>query len=256
MTSPKKPRPTTRTAAPIPIKTARIEFPHAFIAKNIAVKQAIAAISSQTDFNFTALQQSLTPFIASCTMSSTSFEALLDRPIVLVGLMGVGKSSIGRRLADRLNLRFIDADDEIEKAAGKSIADIFADDGEAVFRDGERRVIARLINDSAKPIVLALGGGAFVNDETRALLKAQTLSIWLNASIDVLLERTSRKPGKRPLLDVDDPRSVLEQLTKERTPAYSQSDLTIMSDAESHDTTIENILTTLEIHLKKDPSSV
>ena len=178
----------------------------------------------------------------------------VDRPIALVGLMGVGKSSIGRRLSDRLKFDFVDSDDEIEQAAGKPIADIFAEDGETAFRIGERRVIERLINDAAKPFILALGGGAFVNDETRELLKAKSISVWLSADIDVLLERTSRKPGKRPLLDVDDPRSVLERLAKEREPAYSQADLIVKSEADSHDVTVSAILTAMKAHIQKDPT--
>ena len=178
-------------------------------------------------------------------MTKRELEAPLDRPIALLGLMGVGKSSIGRRLSDRLRIDFVDSDQAIETAAGKSIAEIFADEGEVGFREGERRVITRLINERDGAFILALGGGAFINDETRTLIKQRCVSVWLQADIDVLLERTSRKPGKRPLLDVEDPRSVLVRLASEREPYYQQADLTVRSEADSHDITVDAIIDAL-----------
>jgi len=132
---------------------------------------------------------------------------------VLVGLMGAGKSTVGRRLAAALGHPFIDADAEIEKAAGRSVADIFETYGEEAFRSGERRVIARLLDSS--PVVLATGGGAFMDEETRALVKERAVSIWLRADIDVLMKRVSKR-DTRPLLRVEDPRKVMEKLIEER----------------------------------------
>jgi shikimate kinase len=169
-------------------------------------------------------------------MTQSDLPTTLKRPIALVGLMGVGKTTIGRRLAKRLSRPFVDADEAVEDAAGRSVADIFADFGEAAFRDGERRVIARLL-DEGEPIVLALGGGAFVNDETRALIKDKAVSIWLKADLEILMERVLRKPGQRPLLDTEDPRAVMERLNKERAPIYAQADIVVESDEASHDAT-------------------
>ena len=191
------------------------------------------------------MQHGLTLAIACLIMTKRELEAPLDRPIALLGLMGVGKSSIGRRLSDRLRIDFVDSDQAIETAAGKSIAEIFADEGEVGFREGERRVITRLINERDGAFILALGGGAFINDETRTLIKQRCVSVWLQADIDVLLERTSRKPGKRPLLDVEDPRSVLVRLASEREPYYQQADLTVRSEADSHDITVDAIIDAL-----------
>ncbi|MBN8818795.1 MAG: shikimate kinase [Sphingomonas sp.] len=159
--------------------------------------------------------------------------------LVLVGLMGVGKSTIGRRLAARLNLPFVDADDEIERAAGMSIQEIFDTFGEAQFRDGERRVIARLIDGTPK--VIATGGGAFVNDDTRRLILEKAVAIWLDANIDILVERVSRREG-RPLLKNRDTRAVLSQLAEERRPFYEQAPIRVMSSDTPHDATIDKIL--------------
>jgi shikimate kinase len=163
----------------------------------------------------------------------------LGRPIVLVGMMGVGKTSIGRRLAGRLGLEFVDADEEIERAAGMTISEIFDRFGEAYFRDGERRVIARLIDGSPK--VIATGGGAFVNELTRALILERALSIWLDADVNVLAERVSRR-GHRPLLKDRDPVEVLTELGKVRNPIYAAADIHVRSDASPHGRTIEMIL--------------
>jgi shikimate kinase len=165
------------------------------------------------------------------------------KPIVLVGLMGAGKTTLGRRLAARLALPFVDADEEIEQAAGLSIADMFARFGEAAFRDGERRVIARLM---AGPVqVIATGGGAFVDDETRALILARGIAIWLQADIDVLVERTARR-DTRPLLKTGDPRTVLTDLLEKRSPAYAQAPIHIKSGRGPHDSSVETILAALK----------
>ncbi|MEO1045130.1 MAG: shikimate kinase [Pseudomonadota bacterium] len=156
--------------------------------------------------------------------------------------MGCGKSTIGRRLANVLALPFVDADEEIEKAANRSISEIFEDYGEAQFRDGERRVIARLIGE--EPIILATGGGAFINNETRALIKRDALSIWLDADLDTLTERVSRK-NTRPLLQGKSPRTVLEKLAAERNPIYGEADMRVTSASGPHMATVERILEAL-----------
>lgn len=166
-------------------------------------------------------------------------EGATKSSLVLVGLMGVGKSTIGRRLAARLGLPFVDADEEIEKAAGMTIQDIFDRHGEAAFRDGERRVIARLIDGSPK--VVATGGGAFVNEETRRLILEKATAIWLDADIDVLVARVSRRDG-RPLLKGKDPREVLTRLAEERRPFYAQAPIRVRSTDSPHEATIEAII--------------
>lgn len=166
-----------------------------------------------------------------------------DRPIVLIGLMGVGKTTVGRRLAATLNCPFRDADEEIEKAAGRSVSEIFEDFGEAAFRDGERRVILRLLDQG--PMVLALGGGAFVDDETRARVREVACSIWLRADIDTLVNRVSRR-NTRPLLRNGDPRTILTNLLEARTPAYSEADLHIDADEGSHQATVSAIIAALK----------
>ena len=164
---------------------------------------------------------------------------MADRSIVLVGMMGVGKTSIGRRLAARINFEFVDADEEIERAAGMTIAEIFEKFGEAYFRDGERRVIARLMN--GPPKVIATGGGAFINEETRTLILERALSIWLDADIKVLADRVSRR-DHRPLLKNRDPVEVLTELGKVRNPLYAAANIHVRSDASPHARTVENIL--------------
>ncbi len=175
-----------------------------------------------------------------------------QRSIVLVGMMGVGKSSIGRRLAARLSIPFTDADGEIEKAAGMSISDIFARNGEAYFRSGEARVIARLLESG--PQVLATGGGAFMNADTRALIKLKGVSIWLNAEFDVLLRRTSKRRNDRPLLQTDDPAETLRALLAAREPTYALADLTVQSREVAHDAIVADILAALDSFLKDAPS--
>ena len=148
------------------------------------------------------------------------------KTIALVGLMGAGKSSIGRRLAIVLGLPFIDADTEIEAAAGLTIEEIFARDGEAAFRSGERRVIARLLDNPTQ--ILATGGGAFMDPATRALILERTISVWLKADLDLLLARVGRR-NNRPLLKTGDPRTVLARLIEERYPIYAEADITVES---------------------------
>nr|WP_279340897.1 shikimate kinase [Zavarzinia aquatilis] len=164
----------------------------------------------------------------------------LTRTIVLVGLMGAGKSSVGKRLAQRLHVPFIDADTEIENAAGCTIEEIFERHGEAAFRDGERRVIGRLLTENT-PHVLATGGGAFMDPETRARIKASGLSIWLRADLDVLVRRV-KKRNNRPLLKRGDPREILGRLIDIRYPVYAEADLTIESVDGPHDHVVDDIL--------------
>lgn len=166
----------------------------------------------------------------------------IDRPLVLVGIMGVGKTSIGRRLAARLDLEFVDADDEIEAAAGMTIAEIFEKFGESYFRDGERRVIARLID--GKPKVVATGGGAFINEQTRRLILDQAVSIWLDADVEILTERVKRR-NHRPLLNNRNPADVLNELGRIRNPIYACADLHVRSDATPHGRTVDLILEAL-----------
>lgn len=166
----------------------------------------------------------------------------LDRPIVLIGLMGAGKTTVGRRLAQRLGLPFVDADEEIEAAAGMSISEIFQMFGEAYFRDGERRVISRLIDGSPK--VIATGGGAFMNDRTRALILEKTTAVWLEADLDTLVERVRRR-STRPLLKDRDPRQVLGDLAKLRNPIYALAPIHVRSQPSPHDATVKAILRAL-----------
>jgi len=164
--------------------------------------------------------------MAASARSQPVIQPALDRSIVLVGMMGAGKTSIGRRLARTLGWPFKDADAAIELAAGTSIANIFAEIGEPAFRAKERQVIARLLR--GERAVVALGGGAFMDPETRALVRDKGLSVWLRADLDVLVRRTGR-PGKRPLLAAGDPRATLARLLEQRAPIYAQADLVIDS---------------------------
>ena len=162
--------------------------------------------------------------------------------MVLVGLMGAGKTTVGRRLARALRMPFKDADAEIEIAAGCSVSDIFAERGEAEFRSGERRVIGRLLEEP--PMVLATGGGAFMNPETRRLIRARAVSVWLRADLDVLVRRVRRR-DTRPLLRNADPREVLERLALERYPVYAEADLTVETNEAPHDAAVAAILAAL-----------
>jgi len=165
------------------------------------------------------------------------------RSIVLVGLMGAGKTKIGRRLAVRLNLPFFDSDEEIEAAAGETIEEIFANRGEAVFRDGERRVIARLLQGPVH--VLATGGGAFMDPATRRIIAARGVSIWLRAGLDVLFARVSRRTN-RPLLKAPDPRAVLAELIDRRYPIYAEADITVDSGEGPADATASRAIAALQ----------
>jgi shikimate kinase len=169
-------------------------------------------------------------------------QKLAGRPIVLVGLMGAGKSSVGRRLAEKLGIPFVDADHEIETAAGKSISDIFAEHGEAYFRDGERKVIARLMGNGAQ--VLATGGGAYMNDETRARIQAGGVSVWLKASLPLLMKRVMKRQD-RPLLKNDDPEGVMRALIDKRYPVYSLADVTVESRDVQHGHMVNDVIKTL-----------
>lgn len=169
--------------------------------------------------------------------------ARIDRPVVLVGLMGVGKSTVGRRLAEMLESEFVDADDAIEDAAQRSIAEIFEEFGEAYFRDGERRVIARLIEEGGG--VIATGGGAFVDPETRALILEKAVAVWIDTDIDILVERTSRR-NTRPLLRNGDPKEILTRLYNEREPFYSQAQIRVESKNAPHAETAKTILEAID----------
>lgn len=161
------------------------------------------------------------------------------RSLVLVGLMGAGKSSVGRRLAQVIGFDFVDADTEIEKAAGATIPEIFADHGEAAFRDGERKVIARLLEQPGT--VLATGGGAYMNPETRERIRSRGISIWLKAELDVLVRRCARR-SHRPLLQNGDVRTTLARLMEERHPVYAEADITVISGDGPHDDVVAQIL--------------
>jgi shikimate kinase len=166
----------------------------------------------------------------------------IDRPIVLVGLMGAGKSTVGRRLARRIGLAFVDADEEIERAADRSIPEIFDRYGEAVFRDGERRVIARLLAGPAK--VIATGGGAFMDEKTRALILARCTAIWLDADTETLAERVGRR-NHRPLLRGGDPKAVIEALAERRNPLYAEAHLRVPTGPVPHEAVVDRILEAL-----------
>jgi shikimate kinase len=174
------------------------------------------------------------------------------RTIVLVGLMGAGKTCIGRRLATCLSLPFVDADAEIEKAAGCTIEDIFESHGEAAFRDGERRVIARILE--GPPVVLATGGGAFMNEETRAKVREHGISVWLRVELDLLLKRTARR-NNRPLLKRGDRRGIMESLMAQRYPVYAEADLAVDSKDGPPDDTVEAVLRALNARTEEGAPS-
>jgi shikimate kinase len=167
----------------------------------------------------------------------------LNRTVTLVGMMGAGKSSIGRRLAARLDVPFRDADSEIETAAGCTISEIFERYGEDAFRDGERRVIARLLTEP--PHVLATGGGAFVDPQTRATIKDTAVSVWIRAPVDILVQRVKRR-DTRPLLKHGDPRETLERLLKEREPTYAEADLVVESEDGPHALAVDRVIAALK----------
>jgi shikimate kinase len=167
----------------------------------------------------------------------------LDRSVVLVGLMGAGKSSVGKRLAQRLRLPFVDADAEIEAAAGCTIEAIFEQFGEAEFRAGERRIMARLLDGPVR--VIAAGGGAYMDPDTRAAIREKGIAIWLQAEIDVLVQRVKRR-NNRPLLKQGDQRATLERLIELRYPIYSEADISVATGDQPHDEVVRNIVARLE----------
>ena len=167
----------------------------------------------------------------------------LDKSVVLIGLMGVGKTTVGRRLAHALRVNFRDADEEVEQAAGRTVSEIFDDFGEAAFRDGERKVIARLLDEP--PMVLALGGGAFVDPDTRAQIRDKAVSVWLQADVDTLARRVGKR-DTRPLLRDGNPHEILHRLLEARTPAYAEADIHVDASAGSHQVTMDAILKALE----------
>ncbi len=182
----------------------------------------------------------------------TLLSLLGERSIVLVGLMGCGKSSVGRRLASRLGIAFVDADEEIERVAAKSIVEIFADHGEAYFRDGERRVIGRLL--ASGPQVLATGGGAFINPETRAKIRERGVSVWLRAELPVLMRRVSKR-DTRPLLKTGDPEATMRDLMAKRYPVYAEADVTVESRDVPHDVIVNEVIAALKSKLASVPAA-
>jgi shikimate kinase len=186
------------------------------------------------------------------TAADLAASLVVDRPIVLVGMPGVGKTTVGRRLAKYLGLSFHDADIDIEAACGgRSVSEIFAEWGEAEFRRVERQVIARLVREEP-PIVLATGGGAFMDADTRALLKARSVTVWLRADLDILLSRVLKKREKRPLL-AQDPRGALERLFATRAPIYAQADIAVESARESQAQTLSALLRALHTQFESRP---
>jgi len=192
------------------------------------------------------MSETAVPAPTNPTLEADITAALGPRSIVLVGMMGAGKSTIGRRMAARLRLPFTDADNEIETAAGMSIPDIFETHGEPYFRDGEARVIARILDGG--PIVLATGGGAFLREETRNRIRARAISIWLKADSDIIMRRVRRR-ADRPLLQTPDPVATINRLLSERDPVYRYADLTIASRDVPHDRIVDECLEALYAHL-------
>jgi len=176
----------------------------------------------------------------------TELAKRLDKPVVLVGLMGVGKSTVGRRLARRLGLEFVDSDDAIHDASGYSAAEVYERFGERDFRDGERRLVARLVEGAVR--VIATGGGAFVDPRTRQLLNDRAITVWLDAPIDVLTERTARR-DTRPLLRNKDPKGTLERLSEERRPSYAEAHIHVQSNGGPHRDVVDMIVAAIEEHL-------
>jgi shikimate kinase len=188
------------------------------------------------------MSETVSPANASATQEAEITAALGGRSVVLVGMMGAGKSTIGRRLSARLGMPFLDADAEIEAAAGMSIPDIFESRGEADFRDGEARVIARLLDSG--PAVLATGGGAFMRQETRDRIGGKAVSIWLKVDADIIMRRVKRR-SDRPLLQTADPEATVGRLISEREPVYRQADLTIWSRDVPHEKIVDECIDAL-----------
>jgi shikimate kinase len=188
------------------------------------------------------MSETILPNAASAAQDAEISAALGNRSVVLVGMMGAGKSTIGRRLSVRLGLSFLDADVEIEAAAGMSIPDIFETRGEADFRDGEVRVIARLLDNG--PAVIATGGGAVMRQETRDRIRERAVSIWLKADSDIIMRRVKRR-SDRPLLQTADPEATVERLIREREPVYSQADVTVWSRDVPHEKIVDECIEAL-----------
>ena len=199
------------------------------------------------------MSESAAPAPASTPQEADLAAALGRRSIVLVGMMGAGKSTIGRRMAARLRLPFLDADIEIEAAAGMSIPDIFETHGEPHFRDGEARVIARLLDNG--PAVIATGGGAFMREETRARIRDRAVSIWLKADADVIMKRVKRR-ADRPLLQTEDPAATVSRLLEAREPVYQTADLTIWSRDVPHERIVDECIDALRARLGADAAAV
>jgi shikimate kinase len=189
------------------------------------------------------MPETTSPANASATQEARIAAALGARSVVLVGMMGAGKSTIGRRLSSRLGMPFLDADAEIEAAAGMSIPDIFESRGEPDFRDGEARVIARLLDSG--PAVLATGGGAFMRKETRDRIRGKAVSIWLKVDADIIMRRVHKRRADRPLLQTADPEATVGRLISEREPVYRQADLTIASRDVPHEKIVEECIEAL-----------
>jgi shikimate kinase len=196
-----------------------------------------------------SMPETASPAGASASQEAEITAALGTRSIVLVGMMGAGKSTIGRRLSARLRLPFLDADMEIEAAAGMSIPDIFETHGEPHFRDGEARVIARLLGSG--PVVLATGGGAFMREETRSRIGSRAVSIWLKADADIIMKRVKRR-ADRPLLQTPDPSATVGRLIEEREPVYRHADLTIWSRDVPHEKIVDECIDALHALLCGD----
>jgi shikimate kinase len=199
------------------------------------------------------MPETATPAGASTSHEAQISAALGTRSVVLVGMMGAGKSTIGRRLSARLGMPFLDADTEIEAAAGMSIPDIFESHGEPHFRDGEARVIARLLDSG--PAVIATGGGAFMREETRSRVGAKAVSIWLKADADIIMRRVKRR-ADRPLLQTADPAATVGRLIEEREPVYQHADLTIWSRDVPHDKIVDECIEALHARLCGDGANL
>lgn len=183
-------------------------------------------------------------------MSARDVSALasrLDRPVVLVGLMGAGKSTVGRRLARRLGLPFIDTDAAIEDAVGLSAGEVFQRYGEEDFRDGERRLVARIVDGGVR--VIATGGGAYVNEETRKLLNERAITVWLDAPLELLAQRTAIRPETRPMLKGGDRMAILTSLMEQRRPKYAEAHIRVPSMGSSHGEVVETVLQEIERYL-------